>query len=71
MKEVTTIGNHSYIPLDSYNLWGEEVEIFLKTLQKFEENNPGLEVLSWHPKWFLSAGYVAIQGLWVTHRPKK
>lgn len=72
MAQTTTVGNNSYIQLGSeFENPKSQSAIVLNALKEFEDQNQGLEILSWviHGTTFIKGGH--LHGIWVHHRLKQ
>lgn len=71
LSVVTTIGNHTYVPINLAGKPSEKIREILTALRVFEEDHPELEVLSFHMEKQQDAHGIApeIFGIWITHRP--
>ena len=69
---VTTIGNHSYLPINKYGTpYDYRVEI-LQVLGEFEKQHLEFQVTSWSVDKQQAAHGVSsyIYGLWIDHKPR-
>jgi len=64
----TTVGNHTYLPLNLKGPPDNHVQEILQVLDTFEKAHPELEVTSWSAETSQQSNFT--YGLWVNHRPK-
>ncbi|MDI6778414.1 MAG: hypothetical protein QMD77_04470 [Patescibacteria group bacterium] len=73
LKQVETIGNNSWIPIDKHGTPTLHRRLILQILEQFESANHHLEVISWtidnKPYSYLVNPWV--YGIWVHHRSKQ
>jgi len=72
-QSVTTIGNHSFIPIRINGNPAGHISEILGLLNAFEEKHPELEITAWkieRDQVAHSSG-AFIFGIWIDHRPKK
>ena len=65
------IGNSTFIPLPvdyAGNL--AQKKLAMETVQKFEKSHSELVVLCWNPSYIVGSMNVAIDGVYIYHRPK-
>ena len=62
----TTVGNHTYLPLNLKSYPENSVQDILQVLDTFEKAHPEFEVTSWN----IEARSNWTYGLWVNHRQK-
>lgn len=69
----TTIGNHTYLPVNIDGDPSEHVQEILQIVDAFESAHPEWEVTSWSIEGkhsgYSSGAYV--YGIWINHRPKE
>lgn len=72
-KQIITVGNHSYIPMNIFNTPSERVMSILEVLQRFENLYPDVRVTGWkiekQQNSFASTSYIF--GLWIDHEPRR
>lgn len=68
----TTVGNHTYLPVNIYGVPADHVQEILQILFAFEKEHPELEITSWsiekQPDVYARDPYIF--GIWLNHRPK-
>lgn len=66
-----TVGNSTFVLLP-VEFAGSLVQkkLAMETVQKFEKTHPELVVLCWNPSYIVSGMNVAIDGVYIYHRPK-
>ena len=70
---LTTIGNHSYIPINLYGQHpSDRSDLILRILKAFEEEHPELEMTGWKLEFTPLNGDSrgTIYGIWVDHKPR-
>ena len=73
MSTVTTVGNRSYIPINSGGKPSDNPSSILLILKAFEDAHPELEIVDWkiEKQQVAHATSQKIFGIWVEHRPKE
>jgi hypothetical protein len=69
----TTMGNHTWVPINMPGGLDENHPVVLKVLQRFEEEHPELEVydVDVHFQQYAHRVSHCVLGIWIHHRPRK
>ena len=71
-SQITTVGNHTYININTNEYPANRINEILELLAAFEKNHPDLQITNWHiqeqnvgPHY-----YQKVFGIWIDHRPR-